>query len=250
MKKHSFTDEQLLNLINNTISTKTNHKPNEFTGGNIQITSTNNHQLIKYRVGLYFGYKGKHPIIKTIDIKEDLVSIWTNAILLKIKSLQSSNNGMCYSELNELMNTPCNDIDIDIVYNNIDIGVNVDTGDTPVPPLILKNLSEIDAEFIAEYLKSKILSFKPNAKPKISGWVADIEKAIRIDGRTKQQLINCIDWIYNTEKGNFWIPNIMSGNKLREKFDTLEIQSLNGKEANTQKMHNFIDQLCEAQGVS
>ena len=243
MKTNSFTDEQLLNLINNTIAKKTGHKQDEFTGGNIQITSTNDHKLTKFRVGLYFGYKGKHPIIRTIDINEDLVSIWMSAILLKIKSLQTSNNGMCYSELNELMNNPCNNIDIE--YNNIDIGVNGGSGTPPVPTPVLKNLSVIDAEFIAEYLKSKIISYKPNAIPKYKSWVSDIEKAIRLDGRTKQQLISCINWIYDTEKGNFWIPNIMSGNKLREKFDTLEMQSLSSQDNKQKQMHDYIDKLCE-----
>ena len=100
----SFTDEQLLNLVNNTIKTKTEFEINDFTGGSIQITSTNNHQLIKYKVSLFFGYTNRNAISKTFSIKEDFVTIWQKAILLKVKSLQITNNGMDYSEINALMN--------------------------------------------------------------------------------------------------------------------------------------------------
>ena len=101
---YSFTDEQLLNLVNNTIKTKTDFQVNDFTGGSVQITSTNNHQLIKYKVSLFFGYVNRNAISKTFSIKEDFVGIWQQAILLKVKSLQITNNGMDYSEMNSLMN--------------------------------------------------------------------------------------------------------------------------------------------------
>ena len=100
----TFTDEQLLNLVNNTIKTKTEFEINDFTGGSIQLTSTNNHQLIKYKVSLFFGYSNRNAISKTFSIKEDFVTIWQKAILLKVKSLQTTNNGMDYSEINALMN--------------------------------------------------------------------------------------------------------------------------------------------------
>lgn len=109
--KHSFTDEQLLNLVNNTIKSKTEFEINEFTGGSVQITSTNNNQVIKYKISLFFGYKQKNPISRTIDINENLVSIWINALHLKVKSIQVSNNGMDYSELNALMNNIPNEVD-------------------------------------------------------------------------------------------------------------------------------------------
>lgn len=108
--KHSFTDEQLLNLVNNTIKTKTEFNVSEFTGGSVQITSINNNQLMKYRVSLFFGYKQKNPVSRTIDINEGLVSIWFDAIHLKTKSMQVSTAGMDYSELNALMNNLPNEV--------------------------------------------------------------------------------------------------------------------------------------------
>ena len=107
---HSFTDEQLLNLVNNTIRTKTEYDISDFTGGSVQITSTNNNQLMKYKVSLFFGYKQKNPISRTIDITEGLVYIWIEAIHLKCKALQAVNNGMDYSELNALMNNFSNEV--------------------------------------------------------------------------------------------------------------------------------------------
>ena len=83
-----------------------------------------------------------------------------------------------------------------------------------------------DALQIAEYLFQKILDQQPSfKKPNLQLWAKDIDLALRADGRTKEQLIDCIDWIYSTPKGNFWIANILSGKKLREKFDTITMQA-------------------------
>ena len=59
----------------------------------------------------FFGYKQKNPISRTIDIEEGLSSIWLSAIQLKVKSIQSKNIGMDYSELNALMNNLPNKVD-------------------------------------------------------------------------------------------------------------------------------------------
>ena len=82
-----------------------------------------------------------------------------------------------------------------------------------------------DAKEVAEYLAERIKRFNPNAKPKPKGWIRDIDLAMRIDGRSKEELLRCIDWIYETPEGSFWIPNILSGKKLREKFDTMQLQA-------------------------
>ena len=112
----SYTDEQLLNLVNNTIKTKTEFEISDFTGGSVQITSTNNHQLVKFKVSLFFGYSNRNAISKTFSIKEDFVNVWQKAILLKVKSLQVLNNGMDYSEINSLMN---NLDEVEVVSNKV-----------------------------------------------------------------------------------------------------------------------------------
>ena len=64
---------------------------------------------------------------------------------------------------------------------------------------------------IAQHLLKKIIQVKPNfVSPSFNKWVDDIDKAIRLDHRTENQLVGCIDWIYSTDKGSFWIPNIQS----------------------------------------
>ncbi len=56
----------------------------------------------------------------------------------------------------------------------------------------------------------------------ITSWAVDIEKLIRIDQRDYETIKKVIKWC--KEEGNFWIPNILSGKKLREKFPTLFAQ--------------------------
>ncbi len=93
--------------------------------------------------------------------------------------------------------------------------------------LLVPSKIESDAQEVASYLLQKILEHKPNfKKPELTAWEKDIEKAINNDGRTVEGLIGCIDWIYSPT-GTFWIPNILSGKKLREKFDTMESQMMN-----------------------
>ena len=75
-------------------------------------------------------------------------------------------------------------------------------------------------------------------------WHQDIEKAIRIDKRTDQELIACIDWIYSGD-GDFWRPNILSGKKLREKFDTMEAQMI----SSTKNKKTMVDRIYE-QGLT
>lgn len=238
---HSFTDEQLLNLINNTIKTKTEYSQEDFTGGSIQITSTNNHQLMKYRVSLFFGYQNKNAIARTIDIKEEYLTIWQHAILLKVKSFHVKNNGMDLSELNALMNTPSSN-EVEVVSNKV-----VSRGSKSV----VRTPYELDADKISKYLAYKILKENGTAKISESVWAKDIEKALRIDGRTKGQLMACIDWIY--KDGKFWIPNILSGKKLREKFDQLTIQmkrpqnSFTPQQTKREKSNQFIDDFFAAQ---
>ena len=216
----SFTDEQLLNLINNTIIKKTEFKPIDFTGGSVQITSTNNHQLMKYKVSLFFGYHNRNAISRTIDIKEDYLSIWLSALLLKTKSMQVKNNGMDLSELNEMMNISPRSNIVEVVSNIVEV---VSKGSTNIVPTSY----DIDSEIIALDLYNKILKVNPTFKGDYKKWIPDIEKMIRIDKRDILDIQNCLNWIYNDKKGSFWIPNILSGKKLREKFDTMKIQIVN-----------------------
>lgn len=103
-----------------------------------------------------------------------------------------------------------------------------------------------DAYSVAYYLHDKILTIKPNFVCRnLIPWVNDLNKAIRIDKRTKQELIKCIDYIYS-EKGTFWQPIILSGAKLRAKYDTLEMQAIT-QQPKTNKNKSVIDAVYEAE---
>lgn len=82
---------------------------------------------------------------------------------------------------------------------------------------------------LATYLFNHILKINHNhKKPNLNVWAKDIDLAIRIDGRTVQQLKECIDWIYSPD-GSFWQKNILSGKKLREQFDKMNMQVISKK---------------------
>lgn len=100
----SFTDEQLLNLINNSIIEKTDYSIHEFTGGYVSMTSTRGHTKEACKVALLFGYKNRNSQSFTFDIKKDLAFIWMKAIMLKISSIKLDETGMDFNELNSLMN--------------------------------------------------------------------------------------------------------------------------------------------------
>jgi hypothetical protein len=77
--------------------------------------------------------------------------------------------------------------------------------------------TEIKAKRVADYLHKKLIEEIPEAKSeKPNLWVKDIDRAIRIDGRTETELLAVIDWMHTGDK--FWVGNIQSGKKLREKY--------------------------------
>ena len=68
---------------------------------------------------------------------------------------------------------------------------------------------QIDARFIT-------------SQKHIEQWAKDIEKLNRIDGRSYEDIEKAIRWIKTD--GNFWVPNIISGSKLREKYPQVFLQ--------------------------
>jgi hypothetical protein len=82
---------------------------------------------------------------------------------------------------------------------------------------------------IANLLKDSICRWDPDHKyninpPAMKRWYMDIEKAMRLDKRTEEQLEFMIRYIFekNTRVAGMWQPNIQSGNKLRDKFDQVK----------------------------
>ena len=81
---------------------------------------------------------------------------------------------------------------------------------------------------LAESLLYSIKSWKPdfrNPTPStLETWAADIDRAMRLDGRSEERLVAVIKWLPTHVDGGFlWRNQILSGKKLRDKFDRLEI---------------------------
>ena len=82
---------------------------------------------------------------------------------------------------------------------------------------------------LSEYLYQKILANDPKARdPNFQEWAGHIDKLMRIDGRTEQEIKQVIDFC---QSDPFWKSNILSTKKLREKFSGLVIKSGNAKRA-------------------
>lgn len=63
-------------------------------------------------------------------------------------------------------------------------------------------------------------SLRPRVTKK---WVTDMDRVMRLDGRTLEQVEHIIRWSQNH---SFWRANIMSPYKLRMKFDQLRLQAV------------------------
>lgn len=108
---------------------------------------------------------------------------------------------------------------------------SVGTSDADFP----KACTHLDeARSIAQFLLKAIISWDPShkynvnppTKSAMNDWILEIERAMRLDGRTKEQLVYMVKYIFgkNTERANFWKPNIQSGEKLRSKFEIVKNQ--------------------------
>ena len=60
-----------------------------------------------------------------------------------------------------------------------------------------------------------------NRSPDITAWAQDIEKIHRIDGRPIDEIKQVSTWAV---RDSFWQSNILSGRKLREKYNSLYLQ--------------------------
>ena len=90
----------------------------------------------------------------------------------------------------------------------------------------------LDAREISEHLLSRIIEWQPDHKytrnkPSTEAWVQDIDRAMRIDGIPKENLMAMIDYVFtrNTSVSQFWAPNIQSGAKVRKHFEAIRAQA-------------------------
>jgi len=76
---------------------------------------------------------------------------------------------------------------------------------------------------LARLLQDEILKNNPQARispRQVQNWALVADRMMRLDGRTEQDIENIIRWCQNDD---FWYRNILSMEKLREKFDQLTL---------------------------
>jgi hypothetical protein len=93
--------------------------------------------------------------------------------------------------------------------------------ESKVPPAAI-----VAARRIAAHVKSLMPTAKnispPRLESTVAKWAVDIDRLNRLDGRSYDDIHKVITFAVNDE---FWRTNILSGSKLREKYDMLWIKS-------------------------
>jgi len=88
----------------------------------------------------------------------------------------------------------------------------------------IKNTPSSEAIELAHLLKGLILRNNPKAKTPddITKWAIDLDRMLKIDHRTPEEIKFIIEFSQND---SFWCANILSGAKLRDKFDQLYLRA-------------------------
>jgi len=81
-----------------------------------------------------------------------------------------------------------------------------------------------EAERLCNLLADLMVENGSRRPPITKGWIAEMDRMMRLDGRTVAETEGAIRWAQNH---SFWKANIMSPTKLRAKFDTMRLQAEN-----------------------
>lgn len=85
-----------------------------------------------------------------------------------------------------------------------------------------KSKASPKARLLSGLLLSLICARKRNFRqPDLDKWSVDMDKILRLDGRSPEHLTNVIEWC---QQDSFWQNNILSPSKLRKQLDRLEMQ--------------------------
>ena len=112
--------------------------------------------------------------------------------------------------------------------------------------------TEHDALEVCEHLLSAITDSDPdhryNSNPpdiKTTSWLTEVDRAIRLDGRSKDDLMHLISILFydNNNVSQFWRPNVESGKKLRSQFDKIRGQLQRLPKFKQNNHDQFVDQL-------
>jgi len=82
----------------------------------------------------------------------------------------------------------------------------------------------VEAERLAALLQGEILRNKPDFRitpAQLRNWAVTADRMMRLDSRTEESIAQLIQWV---QMDSFWMSNILSMDKLREKFDQLAMK--------------------------
>jgi len=122
-------------------------------------------------------------------------------------------------------------------YNRNNTTSEVDERGQRIAPL--KKIPENNIEYkLSKKLYSLILKNNSKAKkPDFQKWAGHVEKLIRIDKRTPEEISNVIQWV---QQDDFWMGNILSTNKLRKQFPQLLIKFNKSSKTNNRFTKNLM----------
>jgi DNA-binding Lrp family transcriptional regulator len=210
---------------------KANWKDKQWRGNTIKrgsfITSLNN---LSNETGLSLQNvrTSLSKLQSTGEINKVTTSVNTTIIISNYNDYQDANKEVTNDQ--QTTNKRLTTTNKDNNYNKDNKSI-LDTSDEDVIPTVTDLETWNTSQSIAEYLLESICRWDDThkynrRKPSLNGWVKEIDKAIRLDGRTEEQLMFIIDFIFK-EKNDvslFWSANIQSGKKLRDKFDQIKNQ--------------------------
>jgi hypothetical protein len=104
---------------------------------------------------------------------------------------------------------------------------------------------------LAQLLKTEILRNKPDYRitpASERSWAQTADRMIRLDHRDTERIAELIRW---AQRDEFWMSNILSMDKLREKFDALELKAGGSKiKTAPAKPVSAVEQLRKSLGVA
>ena len=118
-------------------------------------------------------------------------------------------------------------------------------GDAPKP--YIEPSIEPSSVFMSEAVQlcnllANLIHENGSRLPKVTNrWIQDMEKIMRLDCRTPQQVEMAIRWC---QKSSFWKANILSPSKLRDKYDQLRLQA--SREMTSHPLSGLSDFLAES----
>lgn len=124
------------------------------------------------------------------------------------------------AELKEFVKDSLSEPMDSLSHSNSNLNTNSNSNDPTAKAAVLK-FTPTDME-LAQLLHDMIKHNTPawNMTGSLDRWAEDINKIIRIDGRTKEQVAFVIQWV---QRDVFWRKNILSGQKLRKQFNRLVV---------------------------